>query len=129
MSLRIVQAQGRPFDVAGRAVNLDLIEICAAVPNLSVDIDAIKLDPSSGSGQGMQAALPMNFPTANKGVEVVLAIALGWLRCFRSVGILLRKPVGWLPEDCKAAYQETNWNMFECVHQCLRVVVPAWVVS
>jgi hypothetical protein len=77
----------------------------------------------------MQAALPMNFPTANKGVEVVLAIALGWLRCcLCSVGILLREHVGGT-EDCKGAYQETNWNVFERAHRCLRVVVPAWVVS
>src|SRR5215467_9030286 len=48
--LGIVQTKGQTFDVAGRAVGFELLELCAAIPHLSGDRSAVKFDPRSGSG-------------------------------------------------------------------------------
>src|SRR6204780_2750645 len=94
VGLRIVYAQGKTFDVAGWAIELDLIQTCA-IPNLAADTSAVKFDPSIGARQRIQAALQMIFPGTNQGVKIVLAILLLRSRdllhariSFRRVGIL-----------------------------------------
>ena len=48
VGLRIVQAQGQTFDVpASGAVDFELLNLSAAIPNLSGDGSAVKFDPAS----------------------------------------------------------------------------------
>ena len=50
MRLRIVCAEREPLDVTGRAIHLDRVEFCAAIPNLVADARALKFGPSRGTG-------------------------------------------------------------------------------
>ena len=48
--LRVIQTQSQTFDVAGRPINLDRVQLSAALPNLVADTCAIKFDPGVGAG-------------------------------------------------------------------------------
>src|SRR6266849_8917319 len=48
--LGIVQTQGYTFDAACRAINFELLQISAAIPNLSGNGSTVKFDPGSGAG-------------------------------------------------------------------------------
>src|SRR5580698_8618472 len=62
VGFRIVNAQGQTFDVAGGAVEFNLVD-GGAIINLAADTGPVKFDPGSGTGQGMQAALQVIFPS------------------------------------------------------------------
>ena len=49
MGFRIVETQGETFDVAGWAIDLDGIELGAAIPNLVADTTPVQLDPGVGA--------------------------------------------------------------------------------
>lgn len=74
VGLRIVRTQGQTFEVAGWAIDLDRVQLGAAIPHLEADTSTLKFNPGSGTCQGMQAALQVIFPCTNKGVKIVLPI-------------------------------------------------------
>ena len=50
VGLRIVQAQGQAFDMPGSgAIDLDRVQLRAAVPNLVADPSSVKFDPVRGT--------------------------------------------------------------------------------
>ena len=79
MGLRIVYAKGETFDVAGWTIDLDRVQLGAAIPNLETRPGALEFDPGIRSSQGILAALQVIFPFANEGVEIVLPIPCLWL--------------------------------------------------
>src|SRR6516162_1087167 len=55
--LRIVQTQGQSFEVAGGTIDLDLVQLGAAVPHLEAGAGTVKLHPVSRACQRIQATL------------------------------------------------------------------------
>jgi hypothetical protein len=55
MGFGIIQAQGEAFDVAARPVDLERVELGAAIPNIVASPSALELYPSVRTCEGMKA--------------------------------------------------------------------------
>jgi hypothetical protein len=72
--LGIVEKQGQTFEVTGRAIGLDLLELRTAIPNLLDDDGSLEFDPGVRALERMLEALYVSVPSTNVEVEIVLPV-------------------------------------------------------
>src|SRR5262249_47402914 len=73
--LRVVEKQRQTLPVAFRSVDLDLLELGAAVPERAHDDEPVHLDGLGRLREGMKEALDLRVPDTDVEVEVVPAVA------------------------------------------------------
>ena len=66
-------------DCAAGPIGLEFFELRPAVPDLSDDKGAVVFDPGRGAGERMLQTTNVGLPVAEVEVEIVLAVAQGWL--------------------------------------------------
>src|SRR5260370_19403108 len=70
----IVNKQGQPFEVTGRAIGLNLFQLSAAIPNSPNHDSAVEFHPSGACGR--LAEIPdVSLPSTNGEIKIVLAVS------------------------------------------------------
>src|SRR5258706_2916872 len=91
MRLRVVKKQCEAFEMSGRTVGLDLLQLRSAIPNLPDMHRSIQIHPVVGARKRMQEEAGMDLPCPNVEIEIMLPVpqlAGRWLhgRCCHSLG-------------------------------------------
>ena len=82
MRLGIVSAQGKTFNMAGRAIGTELINF-GAVVDFSADAGAVVVHPCVGASERIDPATQVVFPRAEKRIEIARAAGQGARRLKR----------------------------------------------
>src|SRR5579863_5582809 len=75
MRLRVIEEQGETFEMAGRTIGLDLLQLRATVPNLPDVNRAVQIHPIIGAAKWMQEAMDMGFPCPYIEIEIMLSVS------------------------------------------------------
>jgi hypothetical protein len=74
MRLRIIEEQCEAFEMSGRTIGLDLLQLRAAIPNLPDVHRSIQIHPVVGARKWMLEAADMGLPCPYVEIEIVLPV-------------------------------------------------------
>src|SRR5581483_8354806 len=77
VSLRIVKTYGQALDQSAGAVQLNLLDVARAIPDLVGVQGTVERNPLFRAGQRMLEPGEVNFPAPHGEIEIVLAVPLG----------------------------------------------------